>query len=85
MWRCSEEMKNRVLQLETINKKEAKHYIGVVASQFFFILWLWTCQYFELYHGISSFLYRLASSMQDNIFSLAPLWVLQLGFKTEML
>jgi len=33
MWRCSEEMKNRVLQLETNTKKEAKHYIGVVASQ----------------------------------------------------
>lgn len=31
MWRCSDELKNRVLQLETDTKKEAKHYIGVVA------------------------------------------------------
>ncbi|KAG0629447.1 hypothetical protein M758_1G104300 [Ceratodon purpureus] len=27
MWRCSEELRNRVIQLENDNKKEAKHYV----------------------------------------------------------
>lgn len=30
MWRCNEEIRQRVAQLERTSKKEAKHYIGIV-------------------------------------------------------
>jgi hypothetical protein len=31
MWRCSEELRARVVQLEVSSKKEAKHFIGKVS------------------------------------------------------
>jgi phosphoenolpyruvate carboxylase len=31
MWRCSDELKERIIKLEAKTRKEAKHYIGVCA------------------------------------------------------
>ena len=84
MWRCSEELRNRVLQLENNNKKEAKHYCGVIASQVFCHTFLMgRLLFFKLIMKFTCFLSIAVKQLQDFTFSLAPLCACQRGLKLK--